>query len=82
MLTRYIILTTLSSIALASDHSHSFVDVDPDLHRIRRNLLQEDTISDVSDSIDEEEKAETEPPPVVYKGLATPEVPELSLIHI
>ena len=67
-----IITCCLLSYTFAIDHS--FVDVDTDLHKVHRNLLQDDTISD---SIEDEgppviKDETTTEEPVVIKGLAEP----------
>jgi len=53
---------------------HSFVDLDTDLHKIHRNLLQDEAISDgLEDEGSPIVKDETTTEkPVVYKGLAEP----------
>ena len=63
----------MTALVLAAKAS----DIPVELNKVHRNLLQE--YSDVSDDQEEpeEEQVEEEKKPVVYKGLATPGVPEL-----
>jgi len=69
----YLSLISLSVIAMTR-YGHcgqSFVDIDPDIHRMQRNLLQD--VSDdleTGEPLEEEEEKKEEPPKIVYQGLA------------
>ena len=66
---------------------HSFVDVDTDLHKVHRNLLQDESgvnelDNDASETVEDVKEEEvtttsTTEAPIVYKGLAEPGIPEL-----